>query len=114
MYAAVVLTSCKEQWQIVSVKSLGVIYDSSLVNDRILQYMTRTFRLGGSGILSSSSRAEIYLIFTATCAVLDETSYCNQTPAVNVKDNIMLFERWENLREKCNYYVLIRLIPFIK
>lgn len=55
-------------------------------------YMTRTFRLGGAGILSSTSRAEICLIFTATCAVLDETSYCDRTPAVNVKDNIMLFE----------------------
>jgi len=77
-------------------------------------YMTRTFKLGGDGILSSNSRVEICLISTATCAVLDETSYCSWTPAVNVKDNIMLFERRENLREKCNYYVLIRLIPLIQ
>lgn len=62
-------------------------------------YMTRTFRLGGAGILSSTSRAETCLILTATCAVLDERSYSNRTPAVNVKDNIMLFEGWENLRE---------------
>jgi hypothetical protein len=56
-------------------------------------YMTRTFSLGGAGILSSTSRAKIYLMFTVTCAVVEETSYCNRTPAVNVKDNIMLFER---------------------
>jgi hypothetical protein len=47
-------------------------------------YMSRTFRLGGAGILSSTSRAEICLIFTATCAVLDETSYCNQRPVIAI------------------------------
>ena len=64
-----------------------------------LAYMKRTFRLGGAGILSSTSRAEINLIFTAIFAVWDERSLYILTPAINVKDNIMLFERWKNLKE---------------
>jgi len=47
-------------------------------------YMARTFRIGGDGILSSTSRAEICLIFTATCAVLDEASYCNWRQVIAV------------------------------
>jgi len=54
-------------------------------------YMTRTFRLGGAGILSSNSRAEICLIFTATYAVLDETSYCNQRQVIAIGHQQLMF-----------------------
>jgi hypothetical protein len=44
-------------------------------------YMKRTFRFGGGGVLSSTCRAEINLIFTGTGAVFDETRRGILTPA---------------------------------